>query len=312
MTVDVRAYLILARLFFMLMNSKILKSAFLSINQRPISYYPIYTKITGSVTGGVLLSQLLYWYAAVNGRKFYKRDAEIKKETYLTTNELRSAKKKLKALQFIFVTREGVPAKTYYDFDIELLFETIVSFSEIHDSSLVKSTKQDSLNPTNSSSEINETITENTQETTTENTVLSKSKIYDRGLLHQSMILLFDEQHEQLFGEKLTKWIAKEVTSIKHLRIWFTDRAAKQLKIEKKSEITNDEILKRFKSFLEIAATANNGYYKRVFTPCSLYGQAQNILNAYKALNSAKKTNTKKRDEIIKGGYDKFGRPIKK
>jgi hypothetical protein len=59
---------------------------------------------------------------------------------------------------------KGVPARTHYEIDADLLF------SEINKSSLVKSTKLDKLNPLNSYSEINETITENTTENTTKNT----------------------------------------------------------------------------------------------------------------------------------------------
>jgi hypothetical protein len=59
---------------------------------------------------------------------------------------------------------KGVPARTHYEIDADLLF------SEINKSSLVKSTKLDKLNPLNSVSDINETITESTTENTTKNT----------------------------------------------------------------------------------------------------------------------------------------------
>jgi hypothetical protein len=88
------------------------------LNQRPIAYYPIYRQITGSTTAGILLSQLMYWFSKKD--KFYKTDADIIEETMLTKKELETAKKKIKQLSFISITREGIPAKTYYQIDWEL------------------------------------------------------------------------------------------------------------------------------------------------------------------------------------------------
>ena len=141
-----------------------MKEILIKLNQRPIAVYPIYIKLTGSVTSGLLLSQIMYWYSAVNGRAFYKSDSEIMEETMLTANELRSAKLRLKSLSFMNMYLKGVPARTHYEIDADLLF------SEINKSSLVKSTKLDKLNSLNSVSDINETITENTTENTTKNT----------------------------------------------------------------------------------------------------------------------------------------------
>lgn len=130
-----------------------------SINSRPISYFPIYRDITGSVTGAVLLSQLMYWLSKKD--KIFKTDAEIMAETHLTQNELRAAKTKLKSVDFITVSREGIPAKTYYSIDWEK-----------YETSLVNFTKLDELNSLNSDSEVHETINENQDidytETTTE------------------------------------------------------------------------------------------------------------------------------------------------
>ena len=146
-----------------------MKEILIKLNQRPIAVYPIYIKLTGSVTSGLLLSQIMYWYSAVNGRLFYKSDAEIMEETMLTANELRIAKLRLKSLSFMNMYLKGVPARTHYEIDADLLF------SEINKSSLVKSTKLDKLNQLNSVSDINETITENT----TENTSKTKSEMYN-------------------------------------------------------------------------------------------------------------------------------------
>ena len=87
------------------------------LNQRPIAYYPIYRVIAGSTTAGIHLSQLMYWFSKKD--KIYKTDKEIIEETMLSEKELRNTKKLIKKLDFITVSVEGVPAKTYYEIDWE-------------------------------------------------------------------------------------------------------------------------------------------------------------------------------------------------
>jgi hypothetical protein len=108
---------------------------------------------------------------------------------------------------------KGVPARTHYEIDADLLF------SEINKSSLVKSTKLDKLNPLNSVSDINETITESTTENTTKNTTkkgcefenpLPETKIknsFTRQSIHDSI------SHEQGFKEKEKSTREKEKES---------------------------------------------------------------------------------------------------
>ena len=133
-----------------------MKNLLINLNHRPIAVYPVYIKLTGSVNAGLLLSQIMYWYSAVKGRTFYKSDAEIMEETMLSVNELRTAKLRLKQLKFIKISLHGVPAKTHYTIDEDLLI------SEINESTLVKSTKLNKGNSLNCDSEINESNTENT------------------------------------------------------------------------------------------------------------------------------------------------------
>lgn len=140
------------------------KKLLLGLNEKPIAYYPIYRKITGSTTTGILLSQLLYWWSATGGRKFYKQDSEIMEESGLTVNELRSSKAILKKLDFVIISVEGIPAKTNYDFDADLLANAICSF---HDT---PPTKQVSLNSRNYVSEIHETVLVDSTKLYTENT----------------------------------------------------------------------------------------------------------------------------------------------
>ena len=86
-----------------------------SLSERPVAYYPIHAEIMGCVSGGVFLSQLMYWFSKKD--KFYKTDADIREETKLSEWELRKAKTALKNTGFISVSVEGIPAKTWYKID---------------------------------------------------------------------------------------------------------------------------------------------------------------------------------------------------
>ncbi len=147
-----------------------MKEVMLALHQKPVAYYPIYKDVTGSTTAGILLSQLMYWWQKVGGREFYKTDAEIIEETHLSAQELKTAKKALKLCDFIKIKARGVPAKTFYDIDTELLIQTIQK-GDFNHHRKVKSTKLKRAIQPNSDGEINNTITENTQETTTESTL---------------------------------------------------------------------------------------------------------------------------------------------
>jgi len=147
-----------------------------NLGRRQVLYIPAYRKLTGSLTGAILLSQLVYWFERMDRQKFYKKDSEIMQETALTTDELRSAKAKLKQLSFIKMTVEGVPARTFYSInfaEFEKAIEAIEpgnfpkvdkgnprnKFREIPETGLGKSPEQVSGNPTNSIGEIPQTIT---------------------------------------------------------------------------------------------------------------------------------------------------------
>ena len=142
-----------------------MKDILKKLNEKPIAYYPIYRKITGSTTGGILLSQLMYWFSKKD--KIFKTDADIMEETYLTKKELETAKKLIKQLDFITVSREGLPAKTYYEINWEKML------SSFHDMGKLETPKGGNTTPQNG-----ETLhpdlgkhsiyTENTTENTTD------------------------------------------------------------------------------------------------------------------------------------------------
>ena len=94
------------------------------LSQKNISFNPLYRELTGSLAGGLYLSQLMYWFGKKD--KIYKTDKAIMSETTLTERELRTAKKLIKKLPFITVSKEGIPAKTYYEIDWEI-FAIVIS-----------------------------------------------------------------------------------------------------------------------------------------------------------------------------------------
>lgn len=140
-----------------------LKEALRAMNNKPVAYNPAYAALTGSVTGGILLSQLLYWAAAMDWKEFYKTNPELIKETGLSEDELRSAKKKVAT--YVEIVKKGTPCRTWYKLDIDRILANL--------SSTGKSPQLVPGNPRNQLREIPATIyTENNTENNYSNTPL--------------------------------------------------------------------------------------------------------------------------------------------
>ena len=103
-----------------------------SFSQRPVAYQKIYAQITGSVTAGLLLSQILYWWYAVEEREFYKTDKEFREELAMGPREFKTAKSRLKMLKLVSTTVKGIPAQTYYRLQETQLLAQICSWVETH------------------------------------------------------------------------------------------------------------------------------------------------------------------------------------
>jgi hypothetical protein len=304
-----------------------MKNLLIQLNQRPIAVYPIYIKITGSVNAGLLLSQLMYWYGAMNGRIFYKTDAEIMEETCLSESELRTVKNKLKSMSFIEIKAKGVPAKTYYSINAEKLI------SEIHNFSSAKSTKLKTRNQRNSNSEFNETITENTTEN---NTKITTDISFENEFSHFEKITIDEKQSSKvnpftvisnLQGNKEEKKSSakrkEESTEPKAERkpnptyeaftvfcqtfeqlsgaAYPTDQKGHYIMspkdaggmvyllrwIEKVDR--NNDTNEALKVFLQAAWSLPDKWLKANFTPAILYGQAGKIYTAYQTSSPAAK-----------------------
>jgi len=135
-----------------------------SFSERPIAYYPIYAKITGSITAGILLNQCCYWFYSIDNKEFYKTDKEFCDDLSIGLYELKSAKKRLQELGLISLKRRGVPAKTFYQLHEDILITLITSYGK--NPQLVSGKTNNLL--VEKPITITETTTEITTETTTE------------------------------------------------------------------------------------------------------------------------------------------------
>jgi hypothetical protein len=103
-----------------------------SFSQRPVAYQKIYAQITGRVTAGLLLSQIVYWWFAVGERDFHKTDKQFREELAMGPREFKTAKTLLKKLKVVVITIRGIPAITYYRLDETELTHQISSWAETH------------------------------------------------------------------------------------------------------------------------------------------------------------------------------------
>lgn len=102
-------------------NSQIIKI----LGIKPILYNPLLAEISGSVTAGVFLSQLLYWSNKGKYDWFYKTIDEIYQETRLTRNEQDSAIRIWKSIKILKTQVLGYPPKRHFLIDMPLLAELI-------------------------------------------------------------------------------------------------------------------------------------------------------------------------------------------
>lgn len=88
-----------------------------------IAFPPVFARVAGSVTAGIMLSQLHYW----TGRErdadgwIYKTQAEMERETTLSRREQEGARRRLRELGVLSERRRKVPARMRYRIDYDRL-----------------------------------------------------------------------------------------------------------------------------------------------------------------------------------------------
>ncbi len=141
-----------------------LLNVFNALNDRPVVYHKIYSKIVGSTSGGLVLSQLIYWSKAMNHEEFYKSNAELCEELGMGINEFKAAKKLILQTRIFSTEVRGIPATTYYQINLEVLFNLITKFStQSSPTSWLKINQLEGSEPTNQLAENQPTITEKKQ-----------------------------------------------------------------------------------------------------------------------------------------------------
>ncbi len=100
------------------------------LTDRPVAYHPIITRVVGSATAGLFLSQLLYWTPRTQDPEgwVYKTQDDILEETGLTRTEQETARRILRGAQIMEERKKGLPAKLYFRVNMDQLIELLAAF----------------------------------------------------------------------------------------------------------------------------------------------------------------------------------------
>lgn len=151
-----------------------------------VAVYPAFRRVLGlSASVAQFLSQAVYWTEKTNDGWFYKTEAEWEEEIGLSNKEVRTARRRLSQMSLLDEVRKGVPAKMHFRIDTDLLFGYLAGTTAIphppeeQNKSCPKSTTGSSPaaqlvlpQVTDKCDHSSTTITEITQETTTQTTAL--------------------------------------------------------------------------------------------------------------------------------------------
>lgn len=137
-----------------------------------VAFYPAFRKVLGlNAAATQFLSQAVYWTERTEDGWFYKTTEEWNEELGLTLEEVKGARKKLKSIGMLSEQRKGIPAKLYYKVDTDELLAVLSGEKPL--TVQVKTPKLEVVKPTICAVENPRSITETTQETTTETTSLA-------------------------------------------------------------------------------------------------------------------------------------------
>lgn len=106
-----------------------MSAAIRELLNHPIAYHSKLARVAGSVTAGLLLSQMLYWNdRCPEGRKgwWWHTQAEWEQETALSRREQETARNRLLNLGIIKERLEGLPARLWFRLDVAKLEEILI------------------------------------------------------------------------------------------------------------------------------------------------------------------------------------------
>jgi hypothetical protein len=92
------------------------KTLIIALLKRPIAYHPVLAELSGSITAGILLSQLIYWSDRGHSDDgwIYKKDWDLRHETAMTRHELLSARRRLVDANLLMTQKRGWPPILWY------------------------------------------------------------------------------------------------------------------------------------------------------------------------------------------------------
>lgn len=147
--------------------------------KRPVAFFPAFSRISGSVNAGVMLSQLWYWSDGRAWNKegwIWKTAPEWAMETSLSESEVEGARKKLLERGLIQYKRAGLPAKPHYLLNKQAILEAVISL-QTHAASLPNSGKQGESDSANKTDEKHDSGSPRSEVHNTETSPESSSKI---------------------------------------------------------------------------------------------------------------------------------------
>jgi len=100
------------------------------ILDRPIAFHRIFSRITGSVNAGLMLSQGFYWSGRTgsNNGWFWKTQEEWEEETTLTRRQQETAREILRSKGFFKEEFRGIPRKLWFKLDIDAVENAILEY----------------------------------------------------------------------------------------------------------------------------------------------------------------------------------------
>lgn len=200
-----------------------------------IAYYKVYAEITESVTAGLLLSQIAFWWFGPAGEKpFFKTAQEFMSELVMGSGELRAAKARLESLGLIKIEYHGMPKKTYYEFNESAVLEQISNNAKIAQLSVnhAKTAQLYALKSHNNTCENRMSkITDNTTERTRDN----KKPIFSENRLSEK------EVQERVYGllirHGVSGKVAKSIIYEQHIPLESIKETIKNGLAKQKSEL---------------------------------------------------------------------------
>lgn len=175
------------------------------LGEKVVAYRPVFTEIAGRLSAGVLLSQINYWWWTMKGKPFYKTDKDFCQELGMGLDEFKAAKKLLIEKGLIQVKKWGIPQRSNYFLEVDMVESALTSRREFH--------QLDGGDSTNCAAEIPPTNTETTHRVSTESMSPAEKpptelpEFLGKQPIHR-IATVYNLKYQELYGRewKATNW----------------------------------------------------------------------------------------------------------